>query len=67
MNERNKEIPDVMAVPKEMRVSLASFMLRDEANNWWDMIKTIRDVTKMVWMQFEELLLSNYFPKVVKR
>ena len=56
-----------MAVPKEMRVSLASFMLRDEANNWWDMIKTIRDVTKMVWMQFEELLLSNYFPKVVKR
>ena len=56
-----------MAVPKEIRVSLASFMLRDEADNWWDMIKTIRDVTKMVWMQFEQLLLSNYFPEDVRR
>ena len=40
-----KKILDVMAVPKEMRVSLASFMLRDEANNWWDMIKITQDVT----------------------
>ena len=40
-----KKILDVMVVPKEMRVSLASFMLRDEADNWWDMIKTTQDVT----------------------
>ncbi|WJZ81248.1 hypothetical protein VitviT2T_001099 [Vitis vinifera] len=62
-----KKILDVMAMPEESKVSLASFMLRDEADNWWDMIKTTQDVTKMVWMQFEELLLSNYFPKVVRR
>ncbi|RVW58028.1 hypothetical protein CK203_114204 [Vitis vinifera] len=62
-----KKILDVMAVPEERRVSLASFMLRDEADNWWDMIKTTQDVTKMVWMQFEELLLSNYFPEAVRR
>ena len=67
MNEKNKEILDVMAVPEERRVSLASFMLRDEVDNWWDMIKTIQDVTKMVWMQFEELLLSNYFLEAVRR
>ncbi|XP_059590466.1 uncharacterized protein LOC132253091 [Vitis vinifera] len=62
-----KKILDVMAVPEERRVSLASFMLRDEADNWWDMIKTTQDVTKMVWMQFEELLLCNYFPEAVRR
>ncbi|RVW90373.1 hypothetical protein CK203_045779 [Vitis vinifera] len=62
-----KKILDVMAVPEEMRVSLAFFMLRDEADNWWDMIKTTQDVTKMVWMQFKELLLSNYFPEAVRR
>ena len=56
-----------MAVPEEMRVSLAFFMLRDEADNWWDMIKTTQDVTKMVWVQFEELLLSNYFLEAVRR
>ena len=61
-----KKILDVMIVLDERRVSLA-FMLRDEADNWWDMIKTTQDVTKMVWMQFEELLLSNYFPKIVRR
>ena len=62
-----KKILDVMAMPEESKVSLASFMLRDEADNWWDMIKTTQDVTKMVWMQFEQLLLSNYFPEVVRR
>ena len=62
-----KKILDVMAMPEERRVSLASFMLRNETNNWWDMINTTRDVTKMVWMQFEELLLFNYFPEVVRR
>ena len=50
-----------MAVPKEMRVSLAFFMLMDEADNWWDMLKTTQDVTQMAWIQFEELFLSNYF------
>ena len=62
-----KKILDVMAVPDERRVSLASLMLRDEVDNWCDMIKTSQDVTKMVWMQFEQLLLSNYFPEVVRR
>ena len=57
-----KKILDVMIVPDERRVSLA-FMLRDEADNWWDMIKT----TQMVWMQFEELLLSNYFLEAIRR
>ena len=52
-----------MAMLEERRVSLASFMLRDEGDNWWDMIKT----TQMVWMRFEELLLSNYFPETVRR
>ena len=45
-----KKILDVMVMPEEMRVSLTSFMLRDEADNWWDMIKTTQDVTQMVWM-----------------
>ncbi|RVW18330.1 hypothetical protein CK203_113625 [Vitis vinifera] len=62
-----KKILDVMAMLEERRVSLASFMLRDEADNSWDMIKTTQDVTQMVWMRFQELLLSNYFPETVRR
>ena len=56
-----------MAVLEKGRVSLALFMFRDEADNWWDMMTTTQDVTEMVWMQFEELLLSNYWKEVVRR
>ncbi|RVW12431.1 Transposon Ty3-I Gag-Pol polyprotein [Vitis vinifera] len=38
-----KKILDVMAVPEEGRASLASFMLRDEADNWWDMNMTVTE------------------------
>ena len=62
-----KKILDVMAVLEKGRVSLALFMLRDEVDNWWDMMKTTQDVTKMVWMQFEELLLPNYIPEAVRK
>ena len=40
-----KKILDVMGVHEEGRVSLAAFMLRDEANIWWDMIKSTHDMT----------------------
>ena len=56
-----------MAVLEKGRVSLALFMLRDEVDNWWDMMKTTQDVTKMVWMQFEELLLPNYIPEAFRK
>ena len=42
-----KKILDVLEVPKEWRVSLASFMLRNEADSWWDMVKSTHDVPHM--------------------
>ena len=62
-----KKILDVMVVPEIRRVSLASFMLKDEVDGWQDTIKTTHDVLQMTWIQFKELLLSNYFPKAIKR
>ena len=62
-----KKILDVLEVPKERRVSLDSFMLRDEADNWWDIFKSTHDVPHMGWTQFEELLLAKYFPEAMRR
>ena len=62
-----KKILDVLEVPKEQRVSLASFMLRDEADRWWDMVKNTHDVPHMGWTQFEELLMAKYFPEAMRR
>ena len=62
-----KKILDVLEVPEERRVSLTSFMLRDEADSWWDMVKSTHDVPHMGWTQFEELLLAKYFPEAMRR
>ncbi|RVW70600.1 hypothetical protein CK203_065135 [Vitis vinifera] len=51
-----KKILDVMAVPEERTVSLAFFMLRDEVDNWCDMIKTNE---QMRAEQFQEGLRLN--------
>ncbi|KAL6312877.1 hypothetical protein AAG906_022638 [Vitis piasezkii] len=50
-----KKILDVMIVPNERRVSLA-FMLRDEADNWWDMIKTTQDVAPFMLHTYNEVV-----------
>ena len=65
--KRVKKILDVLEVPEEQRVSLASFMLRDESDSWWDMVKSTYDVPHMGWTQFEELLLAKYFPEAMRR
>ena len=62
-----KKILDVMGVHEKGRVSLIAFMLRDEVDSWWDMIKSTHDMTQMTWIQFEDMLLSNYFPEAVRR
>ena len=62
-----KKILDVLEVPEERRVSLAFFMLRDEADSWWDMVKSTHDVPHMGWTWFEELLLAKYFPEAMRR
>ena len=62
-----KKILDVLEVPEERRVSLASFMLRDEADSCWDMVKITHDVPHMGWTQFEELLLAKYFLEAMRR
>ena len=58
---------DVLEVLEERRVSLPSFMLRDEVDSWWDIVKNAHDVPHMGWAQFEELLLAKYFLKVMRR
>ena len=52
---------------EERRVSLAYFMLRDEANSWWDMNKSTHDVPQMRWAQFEELVLANDFQEAARK
>ncbi|RVW62208.1 hypothetical protein CK203_066444 [Vitis vinifera] len=51
-----KKILDVMAVLEKGRVSLALFMLRDEADNGWDMIQTTQDVAPFMLHTYSEVV-----------
>lgn len=58
--EEVKKILDVLGVAESRMVSLASYMLRGEANLWWNMVKSTQNVTQFTWEQFEEVFLKRY-------
>ena len=44
------------------RISLASFQLKGESQNWWEWITTSKDLETMTWDNFHRLFMGKYFP-----
>ena len=44
------------------RIRLVTFKLEGESQVWWDWVKTSRDWEAMTWADFQELLMSKFFP-----
>ena len=44
------------------RIRLATFQLEGEAQVWWNLAKTSRDLEAMAWIEFQDLFMGNYFP-----
>ncbi|XP_034695617.1 uncharacterized protein LOC117921767 [Vitis riparia] len=53
-------------IPEERRVSLATYMLVDKANFWWESMKRVYDTEVMTWEEFERIFLGKYFGEVAK-
>ncbi|KAF3449179.1 hypothetical protein FNV43_RR09907 [Rhamnella rubrinervis] len=53
-------------VSETQKVVWASFMLKEGASHWWDMIKRAyrTDEHPMIWALFKTLFLEKYFPRV---
>lgn len=58
--EEVKKTLDMLGVAESRMVSLASYMLRGEANLWWETVKSTQDVMHMTWKQFEKIFLQKY-------
>ena len=43
------------------RIRLAAFQLEGEAQVWWNLAKTSRDLEAMTWAESQELFLGKYF------
>ena len=48
------------------KVPCASFMLRNDAEYWWDTMGSVHDVTTMTWDRFKELFYNKYFSDAIR-
>ncbi|OVA07486.1 hypothetical protein BVC80_8235g2 [Macleaya cordata] len=48
---------------EEHWVRIVTFMLKGEADLWWDNIRETHDVTSMTWVEFKALFFKQYFPE----
>ncbi|RVW15622.1 Retrovirus-related Pol polyprotein from transposon 17.6 [Vitis vinifera] len=53
-------------IPEERRVGLATYMLVDKADFWWESMKRVYDTEVMTWEEFERIFLGKYFGEVAK-
>ena len=43
------------------KIRLAAFQLERESQEWWDWVKTSKDLEVMTWVEFHGLFMSKYF------
>ena len=48
------------------RIRLAAFQLEGEAQVWWKLARTSRDLEVMTWAEFQELFMGKYFPDTAR-
>ena len=60
------DIFEVMEVTEEHKLSLATFMLKGEAWNWWEAMRRMMTAhpggVPITWQQFMEIFNDQYFP-----
>ncbi|XP_062099687.1 uncharacterized protein LOC133805521 [Humulus lupulus] len=52
---------DFKRVEGNDRVAYATYMLRDDARIWWEVISQARDVTTMTWAEFQQAFNDKYY------
>ena len=61
------KIFDVLRCADDQKVPFATFMLRGEADHWWEAVKrTHVAALEMTWTEFEELFNEKYFPESIR-
>ncbi|XP_034207089.1 uncharacterized protein LOC117620937 [Prunus dulcis] len=62
--EKMERIMEVMAVPQDRRVTLATFFLTRNARFWWESVRRrYRDPTTITWPVFRAFFDSQYYPQ----
>ena len=54
---------EILRVAEEQKTIFATYMLKGEANLWWESKKNLEEEDLVTWEQFSKLFLDKYFPK----
>ena len=56
----------VAQTPDNLKTNFAAYMLKGEANFWWESVEQREDAVVIQWSRFKELFLEKYFPKCLE-
>ena len=56
---------EFVQIENNEKVTCATYMLRNDARIWWDVVKRTRDVSVMTWMDFLVEFNAMYYSQAV--
>ena len=57
---------EIVSVEEDKKTLFASYMLKGEANYWWEAKKGLEGANVITWERFTELFLEKYYPKYLE-
>ena len=57
---------EILQIAEEQKTVFATYMLKGEANFWWESKKNLEGEGVVTWERFSKLFLDKYFPKYME-
>ncbi|WOG86073.1 hypothetical protein DCAR_0205270 [Daucus carota subsp. sativus] len=58
---------EIVGVEEDKKMIFVGFILRGEANYWWEVKRVMEGTTTIPWDRFSHLLLEKYYPKHLEK
>ncbi|MGI4673460.1 retrotransposon gag family protein [Klebsiella pneumoniae] len=57
---------EILSIDEAQKTVFATYLLKGEANYWWEAKKNIETDTIVTWERFKHLFLEKYFPRFME-
>ena len=57
---------EIMGTEEAQKTTFATYLLKGEANFWWEAKRNLEPVGTVAWGRFTELFLDKYFPRFME-
>ena len=57
---------EILQIADDQKTVFATYMLKEEANFWWESKKNLEGEGIITWERFSKLFLDKYFPKYME-